>query len=177
MLEETGTMQTLPVASNSDDIAEPLLEDVQLTTLTNTGACRHEAREVDLGRPKFPQHLQCGTVDYRLLEYCGGNPSFSPQQFSHGTKRKSLSILATIPFILSTLSAAFISYFNPTRGIGCRTIHQLSFFASWLLSALLTWVLGHITCSSYSHWRWTLLKDAMVLAPQLISFCGAFVGW
>ncbi|KAF2261446.1 hypothetical protein CC78DRAFT_619403 [Lojkania enalia] len=178
MLKDTGMMQILPVVSTaSDDIPESFSEYIRLTTQAETSAYRYEVRETDLESTKFPQHLQSGTIDYRLLEWCGGNPSFSPQQFSHGTKRKSLSILATIPFVLSTLSAVFISYLNPTRGVGCRIIHQLAFFASWLLSALLTWVLGHITSSSYCHWRWTLLKDAVIFAPQLISFCGAFVGW
>jgi hypothetical protein len=127
--------------------------------------------------PEFPGHLQLGSVDYSLLEFCGGNSSFSPQKFSHGTRRKSLFALAIIPFILSTVSAVFTSYFNPTQGVGCRTIHQLPFFVSWLLSALLTWLLGHITCSAESHWRWTLRKDALFFIPQLTFFGAGFVGW
>jgi hypothetical protein len=134
-------------------------------------------RDIHLEPPRFPDHLHPGIVDYRLLEFCGGNASFSPQQFSYGTRRKTLGVLATIPFILSIISAVFTSYFNPTRGVGCRTIHQLTFFVSWLLSALLTWLLGHITDSAQSHWRWTLTKDALFFIPQLIFFSAGFVGW
>jgi hypothetical protein len=154
-----------------------LLRMLKDTDVVRKGSLPSTFREIHRGPPTFPKHLEPGIVDYRLLEFCGANASFSPQQFSHGTRRKTLYVLAMIPFILSTVSAVFTSYFNPTSGVGCRTIHQLTFFASWLLSALLTWLLGHITGSAESHWRWTLRKDALFFTPQLAFFSAGFVGW
>ena len=150
---------------------------VEMLKETGTIAYRHQIHTSDLKLLRFPEHIQRDTFDYRLLEWCGGNHSFSSRQFSHGTKRAFLSIFAAVPFVLCTVGAVLISYSTPTNGIGCRTVHQLSFLASWILSALLTWVFGHITRSSYSHWRLTLFKDTMIFIPQAVSFCGAFVGW
>jgi hypothetical protein len=155
---------------------------VLLQMLIETDTAREQTvakgvRRIHRGQRKFLAHLHPDTIDYHLLECCGGNPSFSPWRFSYGSHRKTLYVLAVIPFIVSTLSAVFTSYFNPTSGVGCRTIHQTTFFASWLLSALLTWVLGRITSSARSHWSWTLAKDATFLIPQLLFFCAGFVGW
>ena len=140
MLEKASMVRTGSVADTASDgmSNSSSSENTQLAAEIKAGSFDHKTQEVNLELPRFPQHLWHGSVDYRLLEWCGGNPTFSPQQFSHGTSREILSMIAIIPFVLSILSAVFISYFNPTRGIGCRIVHQLSFFASWLLSALLT---------------------------------------
>jgi hypothetical protein len=115
------------------------------------------------------------TVDYRSL---GGNYSFSPSQFRQGGKRKTLVMIATIPVTLSTLSAAFISFFNPTIGIGCRTVLQFTFFLTWILSAILTDGLGSwMVNDAHLHWRLTLIKDAVFVLPQFIVFGLVHVGW
>lgn len=178
MLKDARPERNMSVASTaSGDVAEPLPKCFQFSARTNASAFYEESQEAFTELPKFPDHLTIGSVDYRLLEWCGGNATFSPRQLSNGTRRKTLFIFAAIPCIISILSAVFISYFNPTRGVGCRTVLQFSFFASWILSAFLTWLIGHFTSSSYFHWRWTLLKDALFITPQLISYSSAFVGW
>lgn len=135
-----------------------------------------ETRSAGFQGHPFDKDIQ--TVDYRSLEWCGGNYSFSPRQFRQGGKRKTLVMIATIPVTLSTLSAAFISFFNPTRGIGCQTVLQFVFFLTWILSAILTGRLGSwMANDAHLHWRLTLIKDAVFVLPQFIVFSLVHVGW
>jgi hypothetical protein len=135
-----------------------------------------ETRSAGFLGHSFDKDIQ--TVDYGSLEWCGGNYSFSPSQFRQGGKRRTLVMIATIPVTLSALSAAFISFFNPTRGIGCRTVLQFIFFLTWILSAILTDLLGSWKVNDARlHWRLTLIKDAVFVLPQFIVFSLAHVGW
>lgn len=79
-----------------------------------------------------------------------------------------LFLLSTIPFV-NTLTISFlIIWFTPTIGLTCRHFPLFGIFAAWLFSAAFT-VATSFFCTGKYHWRLTILKDALIALPTLIT--------
>lgn len=76
------------------------------------------------------------------MPWCGGNPLFRPRRSRLGSHSSlAMKSVAIWPTLVATCSSVIISYTSPTKGIGCRSIVQLSFCGVWLISAYLTHVI------------------------------------
>jgi len=77
---------------------------------------------------------------YESLPWCGANYTYCPPK-SHWGRRNPIGITAaaSVPTLLAMFSAVFMSYTNPTVGIGCRSVQQFGFYVAWVVSAFLTY--------------------------------------
>jgi len=77
---------------------------------------------------------------YESLPWCGANYTFAPRQSCWGRRNPiSITVAASVPTLLAMLSAVFMSYTNPTVGIGCRSVQQFCFYVAWIVSAIVTY--------------------------------------
>ncbi|KAI9766014.1 MAG: hypothetical protein M1840_007021 [Geoglossum simile] len=115
---------------------------------------------------------------YQMLESVGGNYAFRPYQRCQGREMVALRIVAALPVLMATICAVMISYTSPTRGIGCRSVLQLLFFAVWVVSAILTNLLSRKIKRPATLWTWIRVKNLVIFIPQcaiyLAAFCGLF---
>jgi hypothetical protein len=183
-----------------------LIPTINLSTLVGTFSNKRSAEDV-LGRlqeaftriemqvdlsgksstsPTKPPHISRFTSTqtpmsdlsiHAALPYSGGNPTFRPHQSTWGLTTRTNRLLAQLPALISTLSAAVISYTSPTRGLGCRSVQHLSMYASWILSYLLTSLIRRTTPSARLQWKYILIKDTLILPFQLSGLFAGFIGW
>ena len=78
------------------------------------------------------------SLAYESLKWSGGNYTFLPCQGFWGKRQSWTWCIAHLPVICATTSAFFISYTSPTAGIGCRSMLQAIFGASWICSSSIT---------------------------------------
>jgi hypothetical protein len=113
---------------------------------------------------------------YRSLEWIGMNYCVSPSILCPKSWRRPLAVVSTIPVLVSTAAACWISATNPTPGFGCRSVQQLAYLLAWTASALLT-----IFFRGKFHGKTQLtlirLKDLAFGLPIGVFFGLGFIGW
>jgi hypothetical protein len=87
-----------------------------------------------------------------------------------------LAIISTIPVSIATSGAAWISVTSPTYGFGCRSIHQLSFLLTWIISAVLT-VYFRRNFHGRKQLTLTRIKDVILGLGMATTFGMGFIGW
>jgi len=88
----------------------------------------------------------------------------------------SLLLLSCIPIITATLSALCLSWMHPPVGLGCRSLTQIIFCITWLLSALFTKLAGGLFSGKY-YFRLIIAKDLLLAVMQIGFILAAFVGF
>lgn len=87
-----------------------------------------------------------------------------------------MALISTLPVIVAFVTAFLVLYKKPTY-FSCRHFFVLAVFGTWLLSPLLTWMIG-IHFSQQRQWQFVLAKDAVfgfpILALIIASSCGFF---
>jgi hypothetical protein len=115
---------------------------------------------------------------YQMLKSVGGNYAFRPYQRCWSREMVILRIVAALPVLMATMCAVVISYTSPTRGLGCRSLLQLLFFAVWVFSGILTCLLRQKFRRPATLWTWIRVKNLAIFIPQcavyLAAFCGLF---
>ncbi|KAI9781136.1 MAG: hypothetical protein M1839_006244 [Geoglossum umbratile] len=112
---------------------------------------------------------------FASMEYCGGNYSYRPYESVHNLEMGILLAASIFPIVLATVIAVTISYTSPTRGIGCRSLQQLLYFALWAISACLTFLLKR-TNAGAKLWRYVRIKDLIFFIPLVVFYIAAFYG-
>lgn len=121
--------------------------------------------------------LYSDVATYQSLEWSGANYTFRPRQSCWGRRTFVLSLIAHLPVICACLSAIFISYTTPTRGLGCRSVFQITFGLSWIVSAFVTERIRAWTGSAYHQWLYIRIKDTVIFLAQTITFIIMIFGW
>jgi len=84
-----------------------------------------------------------------------------------------------IPLVASTFSAFFISWYTPTEGLGCRSLHHASLLFLFILShggtILIQRFLIHGQACTYQY-PCIIFKDALVAVTHLTFTCLASIG-
>jgi len=113
---------------------------------------------------------------YRSLEWIGMNYCVSPSILCPTSRRRPLAVVSTIPVLVSTAAACWISVTNPTPGLGCRSVQQLGFLLAWTVSALLT---IFIRGKFHGKTQLTLIriKDLVFGLAIGVFFGLGFIGW
>jgi len=85
-----------------------------------------------------------------------------------------------IPLVASTLCAFFISWYTPTQGLGCRSLHQASLLFLFILSHGITLLIRrfliHGQARTYQY-PCIIIKDALVTVTHLTMLGLAFSGF
>jgi hypothetical protein len=90
-----------------------------------------------------------------------------------------LLVLAILPLVVAESFSFLIIWFTPTFGLTCRHFPMLGVFIVWFISPFIT----HIMYTSKFargkwHWRFTLIKDALIAVPALaiilLTSCGFY---
>jgi len=102
------------------------------------------------------------------------------EQDSKGGQHTCGTWVAIIPLVASTLCAFFISWYTPTEGLGCRSLHQASLLFLFILSHggtfLIQRFLIHGQARTYQY-PCIIIKDALVAFTHLTFLCLAFSGF
>lgn len=114
---------------------------------------------------------------YESLEWSGGNYTFRPRQSRWGKSTFFISAISHLPVICAFLCAVFISYTSPTRGLGCRSILQLTFGFTWIASAFITQRIRVGTESGYRQWLYIRIKDTIIFLAQALTYWIMVFGW
>jgi len=108
----------------------------------------------------------------------GGQPTCSLAQLDRKPPRRTW--VAIIPLVASTLCGFLISWFTPTQGLGCRSLHQASLLFLFILSHggtfLMQRFLIHGQARTYQY-PCIIIKDALVAVTHLTMLCLAFSGF
>jgi hypothetical protein len=113
---------------------------------------------------------------YRSLEWIGMNYCVSPSILCSKNQRVPLAIASTIPVLVSTTAACWISVTNPTPGFGCRSVQQMAFLLAWNASALLT-IFFRGKFYGQTQLTWIRLKDLVFGLAIGVFFGLGFIGW
>lgn len=114
---------------------------------------------------------------YQSLEWSGGNSTFRPRQSCWGERKLWTSCVAHLPTLFAVINAFAISYTSPTVGVGCRSISQALYGASWIASASITRIILYTTESAYRQWLYVRIKDSIVAVAQAIVLFMIYLGW
>jgi len=105
----------------------------------------------------------------------GGQPSLA--QLDLKSPRRAWVVI--IPLVASTFCAFFISWFTPTEGLGCRSLHHASLLFLFILShagtILIQRFLIHGQACTYQY-PCIIIKDALVAVTHLTFTCLASIG-
>ena len=112
---------------------------------------------------------------YSSLEGMGMNYCLTSSPPSSTALKLTLVILSILPVALSTAAAFIISFTSPTQGVGCRNIQQLSFFGAWIVSSILSVVIGRTIKGVRGLWV-ERVKDGVVASFFCVFFTLGFVG-
>ncbi|CUS11618.1 unnamed protein product, partial [Tuber aestivum] len=106
------------------------------------------------------------------------SPSALETRRTHSWNRPNwlLLLLSFIPILIATFTAVLLSWMHPPDGLGCRSITQIAFCATWFLSALFTKLTGKIFTGKY-HFRLVIAKDLILTILQVGFMLAAFVGY
>ncbi|KAH0538530.1 hypothetical protein FGG08_004863 [Glutinoglossum americanum] len=113
--------------------------------------------------------------EYPQLKWSGGNYSFRPSRCC-GPQPMHLLFLAVLPVLVTLAFAIWLLYTLPPRGINCRSVKHMCFFASWILSSWLTQVFGE-NATPEVHWKRTCIKNSLIFFLQFLVFWIASSGW
>jgi len=79
-----------------------------------------------------------------------------------------LLLLSCLPVIVATFNAVLLSWMHPPNGLGCRSLTQIAFCVTWLLSALFTKLASKLFSGKY-YFRLIIVKD-LILAVMQVGF-------
>lgn len=148
---------------------DPVAGDISVQPMVDT--------KFQLGPPIFDFHLienRNIKIAYRSLEGLGMNYCTTPSPVGSWKQKVFLVVASICPVVAATCSAFWISYTSPTSGVGCRNIQQISFFAGWVVSSVLT-----ISFRRYMPGRqlWlTRMKDLVFGLALIAFFTMGFIG-
>lgn len=114
---------------------------------------------------------------YQSLEWSGGNSAFRPRQNCWGERKLWASCIAYLPPLFAVVNAFAILYTSPTVGVGCRSVSQALYGASWIASAGITWIIHSATESVYRQWLYIRIKDSITAASHTFVFSMIYCGW
>jgi len=77
-------------------------------------------------------------------------------------------LLSCLPIIIATSNAVLLSWMHPPNGLGCRSLTQIVYCITWLLSALFTKLTGKLFSGKY-YFRLVIVKD-LILAVMQVGF-------
>jgi len=87
-----------------------------------------------------------------------------------------LLLLSCAPLIIAITNALFLSWMHPPNGLGCRSLTEIIFSATWFLSALLTKLTSKLFSGKY-YFRVVVVKDLILATMQVGFLVAAFVGY
>ena len=95
------------------------------------------------------------------------------------TSKWTLSLIAAMPLVFAESTSFLIIWFTPTFGLTCRHFPMLGVFLVWLISPVITHIMYTTRFARGKwHWRFMLIKDAMIAVPALvvilITACGFY---
>ncbi|KAI5803541.1 hypothetical protein DFH27DRAFT_51987 [Peziza echinospora] len=128
-----------------------------------------------------------------LVDVHEGKPDNGDEFSSSETQARPLSerlnksagyhLRRTLPFLSligATACAFWISWFTPTDGFGCRSLHQLCALILWILSSILTMIIQRVLfpprAKAYQY-ACIVAKDSIVSIIQLSFLFLAFIGY
>jgi hypothetical protein len=122
----------------------------------------------------------------RMKPWRGGNHTWRPKKdlsvAISGIADKRHLFLAFLAFF-SVTAAAFVafsmSYFTPTRGVGIRSIVELSFWAWWCANAVVMYLIGHHGARqtpTKRGWLIIIVKDSIVGLFTILFVLSAWIG-
>jgi hypothetical protein len=105
-------------------------------------------------------------------------PSSLETKRTHSWNRPNwlLLLLSCIPVITATFTAVLLSWMHPPDGLGCRSVTQITFCITWILSALFTKLTSSFFSGKY-HFRLIIVKDLILAILQVGFMVSAFVGY
>jgi len=87
-----------------------------------------------------------------------------------------LLLLSCLPVIIATFNAVLLSWMHSPNGLGCRSLTEIAFFITWLLSALFTKLTGRLFSGKY-YFRLVIVKDLILAVMQVGFRLAVFVGY
>lgn len=120
----------------------------------------------------------------------GGLPTWQPDKFQ-GWKDEHMKFLAAslalslLIVAIPSLAAIWVSWRTPTEGFGCRSLTQMCFFASWIISYGIDWLLSMVIRESpkehgavRSQWIYwiTFIKDLILTIGAITMLTFTSVG-
>lgn len=121
--------------------------------------------------------IHAKSFTYESMEWSGGNYTFRPRQSRWGKRTFFISAISHLPVTCAFLCAVFISYTSPTRGLGCRSVFQLTFGFTWIASAFITQRIRVWTESGYRQWLYIRIKDTIIFLAQALTYWIMVFGW
>jgi len=87
-----------------------------------------------------------------------------------------LLLLSCLPIIIATFNAVLLSWMHPPNGLGCRSLTQIVYCITWLLSALFTRLAGKLFSGKY-YFRLVNVKDLIFAVMQIGFRLAVLVGY
>lgn len=122
-----------------------------------------------------------------LEPWSGGNYTWRPKKnmskvsspkVSSSSDRRFL-VLAFLAFTSVTAAMApslALSYNTPTKGLGVRSIVELSFWSWWCFNALVTYYIDRYTTPSKKTWLYAIAKDSITAVFMIMFLFSAWTG-
>lgn len=115
-----------------------------------------------------------------LEPWTGGNYTWRPEKnmsrISSSSDRRFLILggLAFASVTAAMVAGLTLSYNTPTKGIGVRSIVELSFWSWWCFNALVTYYIDQYGSPSKEKWLYTVVKDGLAAIFMTVFL---FSGW
>jgi len=87
-----------------------------------------------------------------------------------------LLLLSCIPVIIATFHAVLLSWMHPPNSLGCRSLTQIAFCITWLLSALFTKLTLKLFSGKY-YFHLVIVKDLILAVMQVGFILAVIVGY
>ncbi|MCJ1269222.1 hypothetical protein MMC22_009111 [Lobaria immixta] len=134
---------------------------------------------VDLQAKLDPAPFRLGPLE----PWNGGNYTWRPKKnmskLSSSSDRRFL-VLALLAFVSVTAAMApslTLSYYTPTKGIGVRSIVELSYWSWWCFNALVTYYIDQYGSPSKKKWLYAIAKDSFSAIFMILFLFSAWAGW
>jgi hypothetical protein len=121
------------------------------------------------------------TEYFESLSWSGAIYTFRPwkKQYERNWYRAALIIALSISPVCIGMIAAFSIIWNISpQGFNCRHLWLIGIFFAWVISAFITWLSYSRFASGKHHWRFILIKDALIALSSILiiflSSCGLF---
>lgn len=147
--------------------------------LAGIGKSRHDISICEEQRSRFFKRSESAPY-FSTLAWSGAIYSYRLGKRPSGTPRKKLllALCSVLPVTLA-FGLAFAALETAPTYFSCRSVLVIAIFASWLISATLTWVtsLQDSVTGKYL-WYFILIKDSIIAVPALaliiVTSCGLF---